>query len=171
MIMAKDGACGAFGRPKRPLGRGSTALKKTILTEKCRCCVFRTTKKKATSPRALSPPPRLIAIFHPKWPSAFPPPRSISVSPYWILTKSRGWGTFGSPIRMSLRTSIGLIWSLHGGGGWHKTISLLNGHSKPWRRTIVLASFRRRRRSCTPPHRDRTSSDGPDCISASDAPL
>ena len=139
-------------------GRGSTALKKTIFTEKCRCCVFRATKKKATSHRAFFPPSRLIAIFHPKWPSAFPPPRSISVSLYWILTKSRGWGTFGSPIRMSLRTSIGMRWSPN---GWDfiKPLPLSNEFSSTRRYTILLAAIHRRRRSCAPPHRDGTSPD------------
>ena len=112
-----------------------------------------------TSHRAFFPPPRLIAIFHPKWPSAFPPPTLISVSPYWILTKSRGWGTFGSPIRMSLRTSIGMRWSPNG-GDFIKPLPSSNEFSSTRRYTILLASPHRRRRSCAPPHRDGTSSDG-----------
>ena len=150
--------------------RGSIALKKTIFTEKCRCCVFRVTKKKATSHRAFFSPPGLIAIFHPKWPSAFPPPRSISVSPYWILTKSRGWGTFGSPIRMSLRTSIGMRWSPDGGDfikplPSSNEFSTTRGIPSFWRLSIAVDA-------AAPPliatghHR----TDG-DYISASGAPL
>ena len=96
-----------------------------------------------------------------KWPSAFPPPRSISVSQYWILTKSRGRGTFGSPIRMSLRTSIGLRLSPDGGNLikrlHHRTVFSTTAYH---RSRILLASLHRRRRSCAPPHRDGTSSDG-----------
>ena len=98
-----------------------------IFTGKCSWCIFRIieadlkrsrqTKKKSTSHWAIFHPQRLIAIFPPKWPSAFQPPRSISVKQYWIPPKSRGWGTFGSPIRMSLRTLIGLRWSPPGGDG------------------------------------------------------
>ena len=124
---------------------------------------MRVTKKGNFTPSFFSPPRlrRLIAIFHPKWPSAFPPPRSISVSQYWILTKSRGRGTFGSPIRMSLRTSIGLRLSPDGGDLikrlHHRTVFSTTAYH---RSCILLASLHCRRRSCAPPHRDRTSSDG-----------
>ena len=111
---------------------------------------FSSHEKKGNFTPSIFPPSRLIAIFHPKWPSAFPPPRSISVSLYWILTKSRGWGTFGSPIRMSLRTSIGMRWSPN---GWDfiKPLPLSNEFSSTRRYTILLAAIHRRRRSCAPP--------------------
>ena len=45
-------------------------------------------------------------------------------------------------------------------GGFHKTVAIVERVFRRQRYTIVLAAIHRRRRSCAPPHRDGTSSDG-----------
>jgi len=56
-------------------------------------------------------------------------------------------------------------------GGWHNTVAPLNGKTKPWRRTIVLAAFHRRRHSYAPTIATGHRRTDRDCILASVVPL